>query len=225
MTVDEAGQSLILLLPSCKDPADVKTYELEEQRCKVGSIDVTTSAGSVTLNQAFQGTYVQSATQAPTAPAIINTIESKIGNNLILVKPMEIQRAIAAAGKSRRDLELEELEAEAQRQMMQRITQESPKAEVVSEYTFASGKQGCNPQTGICVEWDKASEPEAKNRGRAVAFRTNEMHYAEVKTEGSVSNTLVTIIHDDKSASEFIGTGEATSNIVVIKQNSGVLRR
>ena len=98
-------------------------------------------------------------------------------------------------------------------------------AEVVSTYTFSSGKRGCNPQTGICVEWDKASEPEAKNRGRAIAFRSNEMHYAEVKTEGSVSNTSVTIIHDDKSASEFIGTGEATSNTVFIKQNSGVLRR
>jgi hypothetical protein len=108
---------------------------------------------------------------------------------------------------------------------MQRVAQEAPKAEVVSEYTFASGKRGCNPQTGICVEWDKASEPEAKNRGRAVAFRANEMHYAEVKTEGSVSNTSVTIIHDDKFASEFIGTGEATSNTIIIKQNSGVLRR
>jgi hypothetical protein len=225
MTVDEAGQSLILLLPSCKDPADVKTYELEEQRCKVGSIDVTTSAGSVTLNQAFQGTYVQSATQAPTAPTIINTVESKIGNNLILVKPMEIQRAIVAAGKSKRDLELEELEAEAQRQISQRVAQEAPKAEVVSDYTFASGKKNCNPSTSICVIWDKAAEEEMKNRGRGTAFRSNEMHYAEVKTEGSVSNTSVTIIHDDTVASEFIGTGEATSNIVIIKQNSGVLRR
>ena len=225
MTVDEAGQSLILLLPSCKDPADVKTYELEEQRCKVGSIEVSTSIGTVTLNQAFQGTYVQSATQAPTPPAIINTVESKIGNNLILVKPMEIQRAIAAAGKSQRDLELEELEAEAQRQMMQRLAQDAPKPVVISEYTYASGKKNCNPSTGICVVWDKASEEEMKNRGRGIAFRTNEMHYAEVKTEGAVSNTSVTIIHDDKFASEFIGTGEATSNTVIIKQNSGVLRR
>jgi hypothetical protein len=225
MTVDEAGQSLVLLLPSCKDPKDVKTYELEEQRCKVGSIEVSTSIGTVTLNQAFQGTYVQSATQSPTPPAIINTVEGKISNNLILVKPIEIQRAIAAAGRSQRDKEMEELEAEAQRQMMQRITQELPVAEVVSTYTFSSGKRGCNPQTGICVEWDKASEPEAKNRGRAIAFRSNEMHYAEVKTEGVVSNTSITIIHDDKSASEFIGTGEATSNTVFIKQNSGVLRR
>jgi hypothetical protein len=225
MTVDEAGQSLILLLPSCKDPADIKTYELEEQRCKVGSIEVSTSAGTVTLNQAFQGTYVQSATQSPTPPAIINTVESKIVNNLILVKPMEIQRAIAAAGRSQRDKELEELEAEAQRQIMQRVQQSAPTAAVVSDFTYVSGKKGCNPSTGICVNWDKASEPEAKDRGRAIAFRTNEMHYAEVKTEGNISNTSVTIIHDDKFASEFIGTGEATSNTVFIKQNSGVLRR
>ena len=225
MTVDEAGQSLVVLIPSCKDPRDVKTYELEEQRCRVGSIDVTTAAGSVTLNQAFQGTYVQSATQAPTAPALINTVEGKIGNNLILVKPVEIQRAIAAASKSQRDRELEELEAEAQRQLMQRIQQEAAEAKVISDYTYATGQKGCNPNTNICVTWDKATEREIKARGRAIAFRTNEMHYAEVKTEGAVSNTTVTIIHDDAFATEFVGTGEATSNTVVIKQNSGVLRR
>jgi hypothetical protein len=181
--------------------------------------------GTVTLDKAFEATYVNSANMAPTPPTVINTVESKINNNLILVKPMEIQRAVAAAGKSKRDLELEELEAEAQRQIMQRVQQSATAPVVLSDYTFASGKKGCNPNTSICVNWDKASEPEAKNRGRAVAFRTNEMHYAEVKTEGNVSNTAVIIIHDDKFASEFIGTGEATSNTVFIKQNSGVLRR
>jgi hypothetical protein len=225
MTVDEAGQSLVVLVPSCKDDKDIKKYELEENRCKVGSIEVSTLMGTVTLDKAFEATYVNSANLAPTPPTIINTIESNISNNLILVKPLEIQRAIAAAGRSQRDKELEELEAEAQRQIMQRVAQEAPKAEIVSDFTYVSGKRGCNPQTGICVNWDKASEPEAKNRGRAVAFRSNEMHYAEVKTEGNISNTSVTIIHDDKFASEFIGTGEATSNTVFIKQNSGVLRR
>ena len=177
------------------------------------------------LNQAFHATYVQSATQAPTAPTILNTVESKISNNLILVKPTEIQRAIAAAGKSQRELELEELEAEAQRQMMKRLAQASPQPAVVSNYTYVDGKRGCNPSPEICVNWDKVNEPEAKDRGRAVAFRINEMHYAEVKTEGIVSNTSVTIIHDDKPATEFIGTGETTSNTITIKQNTGVLKR
>jgi hypothetical protein len=225
MTVDEAGQSLVVLVPSCKDDKDVKKYELEENRCKVGSIEVSTLMGTVILDKAFEATYVNSANMAPTPPTVINTVESKINNNLILVKPMEIQRAVAAAGRNKRDIELEELEAEAQRQIAQRVQQAAPVAVVLSDYTFATGKRGCNPQTGICVNWDKASEPEAKNRGRAVAFRINEMHYAEVKTEGNISNTAVTIIHDDQFASEFIGTGEATSNVVFIKQNSGVLKR
>jgi hypothetical protein len=225
MTVDEAGQSLVVLVPSCKDEKDIKKYELEENRCKVGQIDVSTIMGTVTLDKAFEATYVTSANIAPTPPTVINTVEGKISNNLILVKPTEIQRAIAAAGKSQRDLELEELEAEAQRQMMQRVQQSPPAPTVVSNYTYVDGKKGCNPNTHICVTWDKANEQEMKDRGKGIAFRTNEMHYAEVKTEGFLSNTSVVIIHDDKFASEFIGSGEATSNVVTIKQNSGVLRR
>ena len=225
MTVDEAGQSLVVLVPSCKDDKDVKKYELEENKCKVGQIDVSTIMGTVTLDKAFEATYVMSANTAPTPPTIINTVEGNISNNLILVKPMEIQHAIAAASRSQRDMELEEMEAEAQRQIVQRAQQSAPPAAVVSNYTYVDGKKGCNPNTSICVTWDKALEPEPKNKGRAVAFRINEMHYAEVKTEGDVSNTAVTIIHDDKFASEFIGSGEATSNIVYIKQNSGVLKR
>jgi hypothetical protein len=151
MTVDEAGQSLIVLVPSCKDDKDVKKYELEENRCKVGSIEVSTLMGTVTLDKAFEATYVNSANLAPTPPTVINTVEGNIGNNLILVKPMEIQRAIAAAGRSQRDKEMEELEAEAQRQIMQRVQQSAPKAVVLSDYTFASGKKNCNPSTGICV--------------------------------------------------------------------------
>lgn len=225
MTVDEAGQSLVVLVPSCKDDKDVKKYELEENKCKVGQIDVSTIMGTVTLDKAFEATYVTSANMAPTPPTVINTVESKINNNLILVKPMEIQRAVAAAGKSKRDIELEELEAEAQRQIMMRIQQSAPTPVVISDYTYVDGKKGCNPSPEICVNWDKASEQEMKDRGKGVAFRINEMHYAEVKTEGFISNTSVTIIHDDKVATEFIGAGEASSNVITIKQNSGVLRR
>ena len=38
MTVDETGQSLVVLLPSCKEERDQKQYELEENRCKVGKL-------------------------------------------------------------------------------------------------------------------------------------------------------------------------------------------
>jgi hypothetical protein len=222
MTVDESGQSLVVLVPSCKNEEDVKKYELEEQRCKVGKIDVSTLSGTVTLDKAFEATYVSSANLNPTPPTVINTIEGKINNNLILIKPPEVQRAIAAAGKSKRDLELEELEAEAQRQLSQRIekAKETTTAEVLP-FTYADGKKGCNPSTAVCVNWEKPDSADMAGRGRGIAFRSNEDHYAEVKTQGYSSNTIVTIIHNDASATEVIGSGDYGGNSVVIKQSLG----
>ena len=93
MTVDEAGQSLVVLLPSCKDEKDVKQYELQENKCAVGKIAVTTLAGTVELDQAFQGTFIIGENIPPTPPKVLNIVESKIGNNLIITKPVEIQHA------------------------------------------------------------------------------------------------------------------------------------
>jgi hypothetical protein len=227
MTVDEAGQSLIVLIPSCKDESEVKQFELDEQRCRVGKIEVTTNAGTVELDKAFEATFVMSNSILPTPPVIMNTIESKINNNLILVRPPEVQRAIAAAGKSKREQELEELEAEAQRQMAQRIEkarEESKPAEVLP-FTYATGAKGCNPATNICVNWENPAGPDIQSRGRGIAFRKNEDHYAEVKTLGYASNTSITITHDDQSDTTVIGSGDPNGNIVSIKQNTGVLKR
>lgn len=227
MTVDETGESLVVLVPSCKDEKDQKRYELDEQRCKVGKISVTTLAGSVDLEQAFEATYVASNSMAPTPPVIMNTIEGKIGNNLIIVKPQEVQRAIKAAGKSKRELEEEELEEEAQRQMAARIESvkinDEPK---LLPYTYADGSKGCDPTKTICVRWDNPDAAEASTRGRGVAFRvTPTEHYAEVKTTGTASNTNVTIIHNDVEATELIGDGSPGGNTVIIKQSMGVLAR
>jgi hypothetical protein len=227
MTVDETGESLVVLVPSCKDERDQKKYELDEQRCRVGKISVTTLAGSVELDRAFEATYVTSPSVAPTPPTVINTIEGKIGNNLILVKPNEIQRAIAAAGKNKRDLELEELEAEAQRQMMQRLaTTNAEQSTTKLPFTFADGKKGCDPSKNICVRWDNPDAADMPAKGRGTAFRrTGEDHYAEVKTTGYSSNTNLTIIQNDTVATEILGDGSPGGNTVTIKQNLGVLKR
>jgi hypothetical protein len=211
-----------VLVPSCKNEEDVKKYELEEQRCKVGKIDVSTLTGTVTLDKAFEATYVSSANLNPTPPTVINTIEGKINNNLILIKPPEVQRAIAAAGKSKREQEMEELEAEAQRQMSQRIekAKETTSTEVLP-FTYADGKKGCNPATSVCVNWEKPDSADMAGRGRGIAFRSNEDHYAEVKTQGYASNTIVTIVHNDASATEIIGSGDYGGNSVFIKQSLG----
>lgn len=226
MTVDETGESLVVLVPSCKDEKDVKQFELDEQRCRVGSITVSTQAGTVELYKAFEATYVASATAAPTPPVVMNTIEGKIGNNLIIVKPPEVVNAIQNHRRSQRDRELEELEAEAQRQIAQRVekSREENNTTTVLPFTYADGKKGCNPSTNVCVNWEKADAPEMQSRGRGVAFRRNEDHYAEVKTSGYGSNTHVAITHDDQYADTVIGDGSPGGNVVNIKQSVGVLR-
>jgi hypothetical protein len=214
------------LLPSCKDEKDVKQYELDEQRCKVGKIIVSNGAGSVTLDKAFEATYVISTSMMPTAPVVVNTIEGKIGNNLIIVKPSEIQHAIKEASRSRRDTELEELEAEAQRQVAMRVEKGNEKSDpILLPDTFSDGKKGCNPSLSVCVAWEKNDVSDIQSKGKGTAYRSNLDHYAEVKTSGYDSNTFVAISHNDQYAFTIVGSGDPGGNVVNIVQKTGVLRR
>lgn len=228
MTVDEAGQSLVILVPSCKDEADVKKYELEENRCKVGKIEVTTLAGTVSLDKAFEATFVTSASMAPTTPIVVNTIEAKINNNLIIVKPMEVQKAIKEQGKTKQEREAEELEADAARRLAQMVKEAGEKNEkkVVFAETYANGQAGCNPAVSVCVKWENPDAPDIQSKGRGTAYRFNDPdHYAEVKTTGYSSNTNLTITQNDVVANALIGDGSPGGNTVIIKQGLGVARR
>ena len=198
MTVDESGASLVILVPSCKDERDVKKYELEENKCKVGKIDVSTLVGTVTLDKAFEATFVASANMTPTTPVVLNTVEGKIGNNLILVKPAEIQRAIKDSGKTKKEQEDDDAEAEAARRLAMMVKESAPVEKPVAlPITFADGKPGCNPKTSVCVIWEKADAPDMQSRGKGTAFRqTDNDHYAEIKTQGYSSNTTVMCVHD-----------------------------
>jgi hypothetical protein len=75
MTVDELGRSLVVLLPSC----DAKS-------CVTGAIEVSTEAGSVFMNQAYQATLVASRTEPPTKPLVLPLDQANI-NNLLIVSP------------------------------------------------------------------------------------------------------------------------------------------
>lgn len=95
-TVDELGSSTIILLPSC--PAG---YRDVDKDCKTGMIDVSNSAGSVTLSKPFQGTVVVGANQPPTAPVTLHLSYNTINNLLIISPPPEINAAIQAASLSK----------------------------------------------------------------------------------------------------------------------------
>ncbi len=80
MTVDESGQSLVVLVPSCN----------QQGNCYTGKISVTNDGGTVEMDQPFHATYVPSATVAPTPPVQLNISIADINNNLVIVKPPQI---------------------------------------------------------------------------------------------------------------------------------------
>jgi hypothetical protein len=80
MTVDEIGQSMIILLPNIDG--------------SVGEIEVSTAMGSVVLNQAFQATMTTGAEIKPLRPVLLNLSESAIDNMLIVKPPKEIVKQI-----------------------------------------------------------------------------------------------------------------------------------
>ena len=83
---------------------------------------------------------------------------------------------------------------------------------------------GCDSSKNVCVVWQQPDASNIQNRGQGIAFRSNTDNYAEVKTTGAESNTLVSITHNDSPASYMIGDAGAISNTVTIKQNVGVAK-
>ncbi len=86
-SVDELGQSTIILLPSCPTDRKTRTVKDIEVNCKTGEITVETDAGIVVLNQPFQATKVQSRNQMPSKPVVLNLSENAI--ETLLVSPPE----------------------------------------------------------------------------------------------------------------------------------------
>lgn len=93
MTVDESGQSLVVLVPSCNTQGN----------CYTGQITVSNDAGSVDINQPFMATFVSQSNSPPTPPVQLNITIAEINNNLNIVRPRPImillQEAQAAQEK------------------------------------------------------------------------------------------------------------------------------
>lgn len=90
-SVDELGQSTVILLPSC--PTDRRTRSIKdiESTCHTGEISVETDAGIVILNQPFQATKVSSRSQAPSKPVLLNLSEHAI-ESLLISTPEELKK-------------------------------------------------------------------------------------------------------------------------------------
>ena len=84
LTVDETGNSTIILLPSC-------TMVMGQRLCVVGEIEVSSDVGTVILNKAFQATVVETEKSQPLKPVLLDLSEDYINNLLIIRKPKEIE--------------------------------------------------------------------------------------------------------------------------------------
>lgn len=81
MSVDEFGQSTVILLPSC-------TQVGSKALCTVGEISVESDVGQVVLNQAFQATTISATDSAPQRPLLLDPDETFINNLIIVRKPV-----------------------------------------------------------------------------------------------------------------------------------------
>ena len=88
MTVDELGQSLVILLPNADG--------------SVGEIAVESDIGQVVLTRAFQATTVGSREQRPTPPTILDLSENMINNMLIIRPPKKKEEESASREKNKK---------------------------------------------------------------------------------------------------------------------------
>jgi FecR protein len=89
-SVDELGQSTIILLPSCPTTRNTRSLKDIESTCHTGEISVETDAGIVILNQPFQATKVNSRSMPPSKPVILSLSENAI-EILLISTPEEMK--------------------------------------------------------------------------------------------------------------------------------------
>ena len=79
-TIDEIGQSLIILLPD------------EKTGLSSGKIIISNAGGTVTLEEAYQASIISSYDRAPSSPVVLSGIDTNMISNIFIVsEPKEIK--------------------------------------------------------------------------------------------------------------------------------------
>lgn len=82
MSVDEAGRSTVVLVPSCFDEKDITRTNFD---CPSGAIDVMTAAGVVSMTKPFQATVVENSFAPPSPPVIVSPAMKSLNNSIQIV--------------------------------------------------------------------------------------------------------------------------------------------
>lgn len=93
MTVDELGRSTVVLLPTCRNDREAQRVELPGN-CTCGAIDVTTSAGKVSMDSPFYATHVNNAQETPIAPVRVDPAVMNVSGEGSLNKPQQVAKAV-----------------------------------------------------------------------------------------------------------------------------------
>lgn len=217
MTVDEAGRSLVVLVPSCRDENEViKTDEQRLLNCQTGKITVENAAGSVELTEPFSATYVSNFDATPSAVIILKlttvdpriSFDSQVTNDLIISPPEAVQEQIA---KSSKENEFEEKEEETITRTANADANKNNSKEETRITAIAVGSNAKGPcsEKIICVEANPY----------VTFYRTTDSdHYAEVRARLS-SNLNLTIIHNGDEGKLGWGAAPNSGNTVIIRQS------
>jgi hypothetical protein len=95
MSVDAAGKSMVILMPTCE------TNPMRGSECGSGQIDVSSGGEVVHLDKPYQATIVETDGNSPSTPIVVNLFNTPVGNNLHLSPPRTLNGiSIVAAAKT-----------------------------------------------------------------------------------------------------------------------------
>lgn len=149
MSVDEIGRSTIVLMPQC-DSVGI---------CKEGTIDVTTAAGTVTLNKPYQATVVESNRMPPPAPITIKFSPTQVNNTNIQVSTPKTESGTSLIQAAREAL---------------KESQKSPQEKSVENNN--------NPTSGISGVSDEQAEQVATQSSTIIQQTSNTQEQSVQKT-------------------------------------------
>lgn len=186
MTVDEAGRSLVVLLPSCRDEKELRKFEMLDN-CTVGVIDVHTDAGFVTLTQAFTATFVVDTQTAPLEPVKVEQNIASIDNNQILRPPPAIAEAQKQQDESKKNKRepgtvISEDEQRSVSKTNESATLSKSETELVADSNKKDSNQSVNPLEGNCFPFNACGNEQGKNwyskidleRGNIIRIKSGE---------------------------------------------------
>ena len=84
MSVAESGGSMIILMPTCETEQNVNLRGLT---CGSGKIDVDSGGTRITLDKPYQATIVETASNPPSPPIVVDLTGQPVGNNLMISPP------------------------------------------------------------------------------------------------------------------------------------------